>query len=112
MSAAESRKDRRGRRVRVDCRLFLFGDDDFELEARVIDLSAGGCSASCSEPVKSGMQFRLSLFLADQRWPVRIDGAVVRWVSGDQFGLEFFQLQPSIQERIRRYVREHPQHEV
>ena len=105
-------KERRGRRVRVGCRLFLFGEDDFEVEARVLDLSAGGCSAESSVPVQVGTELRLSLFLADHRWPIRIDGAVIRWVSGKSFGMEFFKLTPAVQERLREFVRSHKGSEV
>lgn len=100
-------KERRGRRVRVDCKLFIFGEGDFEAEARVLDLSAGGCSAESTVPVHVGMELRLSLFLADHRWPIRIDGAIVRWVAGRRFGIEFFKLTPSVQDRIRQFVRTH-----
>ncbi|GKS59705.1 hypothetical protein YTPLAS18_32320 [Nitrospira sp.] len=102
-----SHKDRRGRRVRTECRLFLFGEDDFEVEARSHDLSAGGCSAECSVPLTVGMELRLSMFLGDHQWPVRVDGAVIRWVSGTRFGLEFFQIRPAVQDRIRQYIRDH-----
>ncbi len=98
--------------MRVQCRVFLFGDNDFEAEAQVLDLSAGGCSASSLVPLQPGMQFRLSIFLADHRWPVRVEGAIVRWVDGQRFGLEFFQLHPSVQDRIRQYVRDHLRDEV
>lgn len=102
--AAPRIKERRARRVHIECRMFLFGEDDFEAEARVIDLSTGGCRAVSAVPVEVGMELKLSLFLGDQRWPVRIDGAVVRWVAGDTFGLEFYKLLPSIQHRIRQFV--------
>ena len=108
----EAAKERRGRRVRVDCKLFIFGDDDFEAEVHVLDLSAGGCSAESAVPVHVGMELRLSLFLADHRWPIRIDGAVVRWVAGRRIGIEFFKLTPSVQDRIRQFVRKHTGLEV
>jgi len=104
---AAAKKDRRARRLRIDCRMFFFGENDFEGEARVLDISSGGCCAESSIPLHVGMELRLSVFLADQRWPVKIDGAVVRWVAGQKFGLEFFKLLPAVQERIRQYIRSH-----
>lgn len=101
-------RERRGRRVPIQCRLFLFGENDFEAEARVLDLSAGGCRAESDSPVALGMELKLSLFLTDHPWPIRIDGAIVRWVSGDTFGLEFFSIRPAVQDRIRKFVRDHP----
>jgi c-di-GMP-binding flagellar brake protein YcgR len=107
-AAKAEQKERRGRRVPITCRLFLFGDNDFEAEARVLDLSAGGCRAESSSPLEMGMELKLSLFLTDHPWPIRIDGAIVRWVSGDTFGVEFFSIRPAVQDRIRKFVRDHP----
>ena len=72
--------ERRGRRLNLSCRLFFFGEDDFEGEATILDLSTGGCQATSLTEVQVGMTLRLSLFLQDQEWPVRIDEALVRWV--------------------------------
>jgi hypothetical protein len=65
--------DRRGRRLRVTCRLFFFGENDFEGEATILDLSTGGCQATSLTEVQVGMTLHLSLFLQDQEWPLRID---------------------------------------
>ncbi len=96
--------ERRGRRLRLSCRLFFFGEDDFEGEATILDLSTGGCQATSLTEVKVGMTLRLSLFLQDQQWPVRIDGAMVRWVSGNNFGLEFTEIRSAQRERIRATI--------
>jgi hypothetical protein len=53
--------DRRGRRLPLDCRMFFFGDDDFEGEATVLDVSTNGCRAETSVEVKVEMQLKLSL---------------------------------------------------
>lgn len=39
-------RDRRGRRLELSCRMFFFGEDDFEGEATLVDLSTSGCKAS------------------------------------------------------------------
>jgi c-di-GMP-binding flagellar brake protein YcgR len=107
VGSAAGRKERRARRLRINCRMFFFGENDFEGEARVLDISSGGCCAESGIPVEVGMELRLSLFLPDQRWPVKIEGAVVRWVAEQKFGLEFFKLLPAVQERIRQFIRNH-----
>ena len=43
-------KDRRGRRLELSCRMFFFGEDDFEGEATLLDLSTSGCKASSAIP--------------------------------------------------------------
>jgi len=54
--------------------------------------------------VQVGTTLRLSLFLHDQQWPVRIDRAMVRWVNGNSFGLEFAEIRSTQRERIRAII--------
>jgi hypothetical protein len=96
--------ERRGRRLNLSCRLFLFGEDDFEAEATILDLSTNGCQATSLTEVQVGMVLRLSLFLHDQEWPVRIDEALVRWVKGANFGLEFTGIRSAHRERVRAII--------
>ena len=96
--------ERRGRRLRLNCRLFFFGEDDFEGEATVLDLSTNGCQVTSLIPVQVGMTLRLSLFLHDQKWPLRIDESLVRWIKGANFGLEFTGIRPAQRERVRAII--------
>ncbi|MBU6480801.1 MAG: PilZ domain-containing protein [Nitrospirae bacterium] len=96
--------ERRGRRLSLSRRLFFFGEDDFEGEATILDLSTGGCQATSVTEVQVGTVLRLSLFLQDQQWPVRIDGAIVRWVKDNSFGLEFTDIRSAQRERIRAII--------
>jgi hypothetical protein len=82
-------------------RLFFFGEDEFEGEATILDISTNGCRATSLIEVKVGLLLKLSLFLQDQQWPLRIDQAVVRWVDGQLFGLEFVSIRPAQRERLR-----------
>ena len=93
--------ERRGRRLSMSRRLFFFGDGEFEGEASVLDISTNGCRASSLTEVKVGLSLKLSVFLQDQQWPLRIDEAVVRWVEGQTFGLEFVGIRPAQRERLR-----------
>src|SRR5262245_8773008 len=96
--------ERRGRRLSLNCRLFFFGENDFEGEATLLDLSTNGCQATSLVQVQVGMILRLSLFLPDQKWPLRIDEALVRWVKGENFGLEFTGIRPAQRERARAII--------
>lgn len=96
--------ERRGRRLSLSCRLFFFGEEDFEGEATVLDLSTNGCQATSLIPVQVGMVLRLSLFLHDHQWPLRIDEAVVQWVEGANFGLEFTGIRSAQRERVRTII--------
>lgn len=93
-----------GRRLHLDRRIFFFGDDDFEGEASLLDISTSGCRATSSTEVKVDTIMKLSIFLLDQPWPLRIDEAVVRWVDGRSFGLEFIGIRPAQRERIRAII--------
>jgi hypothetical protein len=93
--------ERRGRRLTMNRRLFFFGDNEFEGEATVLDISTNGCKSTSLTEVKAGLSLKLSLFLQDQQWPLRIDHAVVRWVDGQTFGMEFTGIRPAQRERLR-----------
>ena len=93
--------ERRGRRFPMNRRLFFFGEDEFEGEAAILDISTNGCRATSLIEVKVGLSLKLSLFLQDQQWPLRIDEALVRWVDGQLFGLEFIGIRPAQRERLR-----------
>ncbi len=95
---------RRGRRVGVSCRVFFFGAEDFEAEGTLVDVSTSGCRVSSPERVRVGMHLKLSLFLPDHQWPMRIDEAIVRWVEGTDFGLEFTNIRLAQRERLRALV--------
>lgn len=96
--------ERRGRRMAMSRRLFFFGDGEFEGEATVLDISTNGCRATSLTEIKVGLSLKLSLFLQDQQWPLRIDEAAVRWVDGRTFGLEFIGIRPAQRERLRAIV--------
>jgi hypothetical protein len=100
-NALGTEAERRARRLPINCPLFFFGEGDFEGEATVLDISTNGCKATSLIELKIGMVLKLSLFLQDHRWPVRIDQAVVRWVDGHCFGLEFTSIRPAQRERLR-----------
>lgn len=97
-------RDRRGRRIAHSCRMFFFGDDELEGEATVLDVSTNGCRAETSAELKVDMPLKLSLFLSDFKWPLRIDQAIVRWIDGKQFGLEFTSIRLAQRERLRNLI--------
>ena len=97
-------EERHGRRVHLACRLFFFGEDDFEGEATVLDVSTTGCRATSLIEVNVGMVLKLSLFLSDYTWPLRVEQSIVRWVEGERFGLEFTEIRPAQQERLRALI--------
>src|SRR3712207_2290186 len=97
-------KDRRGRRLELSCRMFFFGADDFEGEATLVDLSTSGCKASSAIELHTGTLLKISLFLPDHRSPLRVEQAIVRWVDGQEFGLEFTSIRLAQRERLRALI--------
>ena len=93
--------ERRGRRLSLSCRLSFIGEDNFEGEATILNPSTNGCQATSLSEVRVGMVLSLSLFLHDQKWPLHIDEALVRWVNGANFGLEFTGIRSAQRERVR-----------
>ncbi|MBX3235322.1 MAG: PilZ domain-containing protein [Nitrospiraceae bacterium] len=101
----DAKELRKSRRIQVGCRLFFFGEEDFEGEAEVLDLSFTGCMAKSETPLEPGLLMKLSLFLPDgHEWPVRIDEAIVRWARGGEFGVQFVKLRPPQLQRIQQYL--------
>jgi c-di-GMP-binding flagellar brake protein YcgR len=98
------KETRKAPRIRLACRLFFCTDDHLEGEATVIDLSKTGCAAESETIVEAGMILDLSIFLPDYEWRLHIDHAIVRWVRGQMFGVEFQNLRPVQRERLRCLV--------
>jgi len=98
--------ERRGRRLSLSCRLSFIGEDNFEGEATILNPSTNGCQATSLSEVRVGMVLSLSLFLHDQKWPMHIDEALVRWVNGANFGLEFTGIRSAQRERVRAIMME------
>ncbi|ALA57188.1 PilZ domain-containing protein [Nitrospira moscoviensis] len=103
-SAVASDRERRGRRLALSCRVFFFGQDDFEGEAVLVDVSTGGCQIATSETIAVGALLKLSIFLPDHNWPMRVDEVVVRWAKEGRYGLEFTSIRLAQRERLRALI--------
>lgn len=97
-------ESRRARRAAATCHLSFAGSDELTGEAQVLDISTTGCRAESEVAVDVGMELQVSIYLEDHPWPLRIDRAVVRWVDGYTFGLEFDIILPAQRERLRMLV--------
>lgn len=95
---------RRARRAHLNGHLNFTGAEGFGGEARIHDVSTTGCRVESETAVEPGMEFQLALYFTDHPWPLRVDRAIVRWVDGYTFGLEFDLLLPAQRERLRTLV--------
>ena len=90
-------------RYPIQCPITFLGDYRAG-EGTVRDVSRGGWKVESDQPMQRGDYVALRVVLPDQAVPMRVDLAVVRWVSGREFGLEFVRMQPEEQARLRHFV--------
>ena len=75
-----------------------------DIQGRTLDLSMSGCKIESGAAVTRGLAFECRLHVPGLDWPLRIDEAVVRWVAGDTFGLEFTRLRPEEQAKLKTVI--------
>ena len=74
-------------------------------EGRVLDLSGNGCLVESLVRVTVGDSLQLRLLLPDLDLSMRVSEAVVRWVRGFQFGVEFITVNESRRARLHHFIR-------
>ena len=73
-------------------------------EGTLISLSIQGCSLRTTEPVRKGALLRLQFLFRDDEAAIEIDIAVARSLHGSRLGLEFVNIRPVEEERLRRLM--------
>ena len=69
-------------------------------EGIIEDLSLSGNYINGNAPVSVGMALALQIFVPGDPDPLLIERAIVKWVKGSEFGVEFDAPQPKVAERI------------
>lgn len=103
MTAKKEHKIRRSRRVDLQC-LLGFSADEIEGEARVTNISTGGCRAESEINVAEGLQFHVLIQLPGRSTPVKVERAAVRWVNGAAFGMSFILFLPTERAKLQAYL--------
>lgn len=80
-----------------------FAGDGLDGHGLSQDISAGGCRIQSTAKVEPGRYLRVSLSPAEAPM-MQIDLAAVRWVQGQQFGLEFLYMHPEEYERLLQFA--------
>ena len=83
----------------------IFGGAPFVGEGVLTNLSMTGCSVMCDREVLRGSDVRVSVLLPDQTAALSIDLGRIRWVQGNQFGVEFVLLPLEARQRLNRTLR-------
>ncbi|MDZ4734261.1 MAG: PilZ domain-containing protein [Nitrospirota bacterium] len=94
-------------RIALECSLTLANGKQVG-EARILNLSKGGClgvvdgTFPVNVKVGDGLQLRLSLSGTDQSICVSV--AIVRWVEGPRFGVEFRTVDEKYRARLHQFI--------
>lgn len=100
---ATSPTSRSHSRVPVSCFLYYLGEG-LVGTGTVRDLSVKGWRIDGDKPVTVGMKLTLRVFLPDQPKAIDIEGVMVQWVNGREFGLEVVHMSADAQARIVEFV--------
>ena len=91
-------------RLRVEFRTTFSISTKLEGTGHMLDLSLRGCRIESPVTVEQGVSLELRIYAPDIEWPLVIQGASVQWVSGQTFGLAFFQIAITEQQRLGEVV--------
>ena len=72
---------------------------------KVENISVGGCAFECNTDLHVGDFLHVEVHLPDQESPVKIEVAVVRWAKEQRFGVDFIQIAPEDEARLRRFIK-------
>lgn len=103
MSTEKERQIRKSRRVELRC-ILRFSSGEIEGEGTITNISTSGCRAESDINMAEGLDVQVIIFLPDQSPTIKVERALVRWVSGSAFGLNFILFFPSEQSRLRTFL--------
>jgi len=70
----------------------------------MLDLSMGGCRIESPVSVEPGLSLELRIYAPDIESPLMVEAASVQWVSGKIFGLAFFRITETEQQRLGQVI--------
>jgi hypothetical protein len=91
-------------RLRVQFRTTFSASSILEGTGIMLDLSSGGCRIESPVTVEPGVSLELRIYAPDIEWPLMIEAASVQWVSGQTFGLAFFRITNTEQQRLGQVI--------
>ena len=91
-------------RLRVQFRTTFSTSTTLEGTGIMLDLSSGGCRIESPVIVEPGVSLELRIYAPDIEWPLMIEAASVQWVSGQTFGLAFFRITNTEQQRLGQVI--------
>ena len=83
----------------------IFGGAPFVGEGILTNLSLMGCSVMSDREVLCGSEVRVSVLLPNQMPALAIDLGTIKWVQGEQFGVEFLRVPFEARQRLNNMLR-------
>ena len=102
--SGDTREHRGLKRIRVQLPVGVVGDL-LDATAEVLNLSTGGCRLRGDRSLKDSPYLRLLLYSPEDNVPIKVELAIIRWVSDDEFGIEFIRMHAEQQQRLRQLLR-------
>ena len=83
----------------------IFGGAPFVGEGVLTNLSLKGCSVTCDREVLCGSHVRVSMLLDHQSPALPVELGIIKWVRGNELGVEFVRVPLEAQQRLNRTLR-------
>ena len=91
-------------RLRVQFRTTFSASTKLEGMGVMLERSTGGCRIESPGTVEPGVSLELRIYAPDVEWPLMVEAASVQWVSGQIFGLAFFRITETEQQRLGQVI--------
>ena len=96
-------EQRRERRVQVQYPISFEGNQGVG-KGKLFNLSMGGCGVESGVPVQVGTTITLRVYVPTHKEPIHVSRAGVTWSAGQDFGLEFTDMDPKERERLKKII--------
>ncbi len=96
-------EQRRERRVQVQYPISFEGNQGVS-KGKLFNLSMGGCAIESGSYVQVGTTVTLRVYIPTHKEPIHIDRAGVTWSAGQDFGVEFADIDSKEKERLQKLI--------
>lgn len=96
-------EQRRERRVQVQYPISFEGNQGLG-KGKLFNLSLRGCGIESGVTVQVGTTVTLRVYVPTHKEPIHIGRAGVTWSAGQDFGVEFTDMDPAEQERLHKLI--------
>lgn len=96
-------EQRRERRVQVHYPISFEGIQGLG-KGKLFNLSLGGCAIESGINVQVGTTVTLRVYVPTHKEPIQVSRAGVTWAAGQDFGVEFVDLEPRERDRLHKLI--------